>query len=111
MLFLTTNTKVGPTPMYLCKICNHYMQITISPHLVLGKNSQIPHFGEIIGNLALFMKYIGMYHFFGTRVSQTRVRRGFATVAQAELDCGIKKCQMVLEFLGLEYYVRSAQGP
>ena len=38
-----------------------------------GENSQIPHFGKICGKLVLFWKYLGIYHFFSTRVSQNRV--------------------------------------
>ena len=33
-----------------------------------GENSQIPRFGTIYGKLALFRKYLTIYHFFNTRV-------------------------------------------
>ena len=38
-----------------------------------GENSQIPRFGKICGKLALFRKYLAIYHSFSTRVSQNRV--------------------------------------
>jgi len=38
-----------------------------------SENSQISCFGKIYGKLALFWKYLAIYHFFSTRISQTRV--------------------------------------
>ena len=38
----------------------------------MGENTQIPRFGKVYGKLALFMKYLAIYHFFSTRVSQNR---------------------------------------
>ena len=38
-----------------------------------GENSQIPRFGKICGKLELFRKYLVIYHFFSTRISQNRV--------------------------------------
>ena len=35
-----------------------------------SENSQIPRFGKICGKLALFRKYLAIYHIFSTRVSQ-----------------------------------------
>ena len=57
-------------------------------HHHLGKNSQIPRFDKVCGNLALFRKYLEIYHFFGTRVSQTQVPSESANVALAKLDFG-----------------------
>ena len=37
------------------------------PNQSQGENSQIPHFGKICGKLALFWKYLTIYHFFSTR--------------------------------------------
>ena len=42
-------------------------------HGYCGENSQIPCFGKICGKLALFRKYLAIYHFFSTRVPQNRV--------------------------------------
>ena len=39
----------------------------------MGENSQIPCFGKIYGKLALFRKYLAIYHFFSTQVPQNRV--------------------------------------
>ena len=39
----------------------------------MGKNSQIPCFDKICGKLALFRKYLAIYYFLSTRVSQNRV--------------------------------------
>ena len=39
----------------------------------VGQNSQIPRFDKICSKLALFRKYLVIYHFFSTRVSQNRV--------------------------------------
>ena len=39
----------------------------------IGENSQIPRFDKICGKLALFQKYLVIYHFFSTQVSQNRV--------------------------------------
>ena len=44
--------------------------------IVKGENCQIPHFGKICGKLALFRKYLTIYHFFITQVSQNRVLNG-----------------------------------
>ena len=41
--------------------------------MIKGENSQIPRFGKICDKLALFWKYLAIYHFFSTRVSQNRV--------------------------------------
>jgi len=38
-----------------------------------GQNGHIPLFGKICSILPLFEKYFAIYHFFGTRVSQTQV--------------------------------------
>ena len=38
-----------------------------------GENSQIPYFGKICSKLVLFRKYLAIYHFFSTRISQNRV--------------------------------------
>ena len=38
-----------------------------------GENSQIPRFGKIYSKLTMFWKYLAIYHFFSTRVSQNRV--------------------------------------
>ena len=38
----------------------------------MGKNSQIPRFGKNCGKLALFRKYLAIYHFFNTQVPQNR---------------------------------------
>ena len=38
-----------------------------------GENSQIPRFDKVCDKLALFHKYLAIYHFFSTRVSQNRV--------------------------------------
>ena len=38
-----------------------------------GENTQIPRFGKICGKLALFWKYLAIYHIFSTQVSQNRV--------------------------------------
>ena len=35
-----------------------------------GENSQIPRFSKICGKLALFWKYLAIYHIFSTQVSQ-----------------------------------------
>ena len=40
---------------------------------IIGENSQIPYFGKICDKLALFRKYLVMYHFFCTWVSQNWV--------------------------------------
>ena len=42
-------------------------------HIFWGENSKIPRFGKFYGKLALFRKYLAIYHFFSTRVSQNRV--------------------------------------
>ena len=39
----------------------------------VSENSQIPCFGKICDKLALFQKYLTIYHFFSTRVPQNRV--------------------------------------
>ena len=41
--------------------------------LLTGENSQIPCFDKICGKLALFWKYLAIYHFFSTRVPQNQV--------------------------------------
>ena len=48
-------------------LCLHFHYL----HRPLGENRQKPRFGKVWGNLALFRKYLAIYHFFGTRVSQT----------------------------------------
>ena len=44
------------------------------------------------------------YHFFRTRVSETRVPHQFCHCGTAELECAIKKNYVVLELGKLEYY-------
>ena len=39
----------------------------------MGENSQIPCFGKICGKLALFRKYLAIYHFFSTQIPQNQV--------------------------------------
>ena len=39
----------------------------------LSENSQIPCFGKVCGKLALFRKYLAIYHFFSTQVSKNQV--------------------------------------
>ena len=41
---------------------------TIPQDLAVSENSQIPRFGKVCGNLALFGKYLRIYHFFSTQV-------------------------------------------
>ena len=36
------------------------------PNQSQGENSQIPCFGKICGKLALFWKYLAIYHFFSS---------------------------------------------
>ena len=38
-----------------------------------SENSQIPCFGKICDKLALFRKYLAIYHFFSTRIPQNQV--------------------------------------
>ena len=83
-------------------LCLHFYCL----HRTLSKNSQIPRFSKVCDNLSLFRKYLAIYHFFGTRVSQTQVPSESANVALAKLDfLGIKKCHLVLEFLKIKYCV------
>ena len=78
-------------------------------------NSQISHFGKICNKLALFRKYLVMYHFFSTRVSQNRVLNSTQvqwTWVPKESPvwhcwpgiCAIKKNNVVLEFTKLEFH-------
>ena len=62
---------------YITSINLFYIYITIRIYIhiyiYIGENSQIPRFGKICGKLALFLKYLVIYHFFSTQVPQNRV--------------------------------------
>jgi len=80
-----------------------------------GKNSQIPCFGKICGKLALFQKYLAIYHFFNTRVPQNRVLNStwvhWTRVSSESPEwhcwpgiCVIKKNNVVLNITEIEYF-------
>ena len=45
-------------------------QVGLGDESKVGENSQISRFDKIYDKLALFWKYLAIYHFFNTRVSQ-----------------------------------------
>lgn len=45
-------------------------------YIILGQYGHIPLFGKLCSNLPLFLKYMGIYHSFGTRVQEGRVLYG-----------------------------------
>ena len=73
--------------------------------LMVGENSQIPCFGKICGKLALFQKYLAIYHFFGTRVPQNWVLNSTRVLSESPAwhcwpeICVIKKIMWYLILL------------
>ena len=74
-----------------------------------GENSQIPHFGKICGKLALFRKYLTIYHFFSTWVSQNWVLNSIRVLSEFLAwhcwpgICIIKKNNVVLNITEIEF--------
>ena len=74
-----------------------------------GENSQIPRFGKICGKLALFRKYLTIYHFFSTWVLQNWVLNNTRVPSESPAwhcwlgICVIKKNNMVLNITEIEY--------
>ena len=79
------------------------------------KIAKIPRFGKIYGKLALFRKYLVIYHFFSTRVSQnrvlnstqvqwTRVPKWVANVALLTWNLCSYKSNVVLNIMEIEYF-------
>ena len=84
-----------------------------------GENSQIPHFGKICGKLALFRKYLTIYYFFSTWVSQNQVQWTWVPSESPVWHCWLRICIIkkiiwysillkssffiVLEFYTIEY--------
>ena len=84
------------------------------PPCFYGENSQILRFDKICDKLALFQKYLEMYHFFSTRVPQNRVQNSirvrWTRVPSESLAwhywpgiCVIKKNNVVLDITEIEY--------
>ena len=67
--FSTTNVDALRTRS-ICKWNKNKKDDTIRDS---GKNGQILVLTKIFSNVPLFWKYLGKYHFFGTRVIQTQV--------------------------------------
>ena len=63
-----------------------------------GENIQIPRFGKICGKLALFRKYLAIYHIFSTWVSQNRVLNS-TRVQRTRVPSN-----MVLNIIEIEYF-------
>ena len=79
-----------------------------------GENSQMSRFGKICGKLALFQKYLAIYHFFSTQVPQNQVLNSTQvqwTWVPSELPawycwpriCVIKKNNVILDTTEIEY--------
>ena len=63
-----------------------------------GENSQMSRFGKICGKLALFQKYLAIYHFFSTWVlSESSAWHCWSGI------CIIKKNNVVLDIIEIEY--------
>ena len=57
--------------------------------IYIGENSQILCFGKICDKLALFWKYLAIYHFFSNRISQNRI---------------LNMCNMIFDIMKIEYF-------
>ena len=68
-----------------------------------SQNGHISLFGKICSILPLFEKYFAIYHFFGTRVSQTQVWQ------VTQVSKFIKKRHLELEFHKLKFLVHKVQ--
>ena len=66
-----------------------YLFIFILSSIYIGENSQILCFGKICDKLALFWKYLAIYHFFSNRISQNRI---------------LNMCNMIFDIMKIEYF-------